>query len=229
MRYLFLIFCFFNIATASFANPNNISYEDWLNKKTKRIILHAHNLNPMVLKLSIAAHSQAQYRGLHNKSLLTIIDYSRPSSARRLWVIDLRKEKVLFNTWVSHGRNSGTANAVHFSNRMNSLQSSLGVFITQEAYTGHLGYALRLQGLEHGINDNAYNRSIVFHGAWYANPYIAKRYGMLGRSWGCMAVSKEIIRPLVDTIKNRTLVVAYYPNRQWLKTSAFLQTRRFES
>jgi len=96
------------------------------------------------------------------------------------------------------------------------------VFVTRDTYFGGKGYSLRIQGLEKGINDNVLRRDIIFHGAWYASPQVAKERGMLGRSWGCLAVSEDTIKPLVDTIKNDTLVVAYYPDKQWLRNSTYL-------
>jgi hypothetical protein len=129
---------------------------------------------------------------------------------------------VLFNTWVSHGRNSGKVNATSFSNEPGSLKSSLGVFLTKNSYNGSNGYSLRLVGLENGINDKAYERNIVIHGAAYAHPDVIDKYGLLGRSWGCPAVSNQTVRPLINTIKDRSLVFIYYPYRSWLNNSTFL-------
>jgi len=188
----------------------------------KTISAQASNLDSEVLRVSLTAYQKARQEGLDQKQMLTIIDYSKPSNERRLWVVDMRTQKVLFNTYVTHGRNSGELNATSFSNDVNSLKSSIGVFITTNAYSGSDGYSLRLQGLEPGVNDNAYRRNIVFHGAWYAGADVAEQRGVLGRSWGCMAVGQNEIRPLVNTIKNHTLVVAYYPDRSWLRRSSFL-------
>ncbi|HSW93012.1 MAG TPA: murein L,D-transpeptidase catalytic domain family protein [Gammaproteobacteria bacterium] len=200
----------------------SISSNAWIDNETRLIEAHADNLDTDVLKIGLKAYLKAEQEGLDRKELLTIIDYTKPSSEKRLWVIDLKHTHILFNTWVTHGQNSGTLNSSSFSNKTNSLKSSLGVFVTDNAYfSDHVGYALRVRGLERGINDNAYKRGVLIHGAWYASADIAKR-GALGRSWGCMAVSKNISRPLIDTIKNNTLVVAYYPDRNWLKTSSFL-------
>ncbi|EKD55122.1 MAG: hypothetical protein ACD_60C00025G0019 [uncultured bacterium] len=196
----------------------------WLSKETRRINQQAGNINPRVLQLSLVAYLKARQRGMDHKQLLTIIDYSKPSTERRLWVVDLRNARVLFNTWVTHGKNSGKTDATSFSNQPGSLKSSLGVFLTtNETYVGSNGYSLRIQGLEHGINDNAYRRDIVFHGAWYAAGDVARRYGQLGRSFGCPAVSEDTAKPLINTIRNNTLVVAYYPDRHWLMNSTFLK------
>ncbi|EKD72341.1 MAG: hypothetical protein ACD_45C00701G0012 [uncultured bacterium] len=198
--------------------------KNWLAKETKRINQQANNINPHVLRLSLVAYLKARRQGMDRKQLITIIDYSKPSTERRLWVVDLKNARVLFNTWVTHGKNSGKVNATSFSNQPGSLKSSLGVFLTtNETYVGNNGYSLRMQGLERGINDNAYRRDIVFHGAWYAAGNIAQKYGQLGRSFGCPAVNENTARPLIDTIRNNTLVVAYYPDRYWLRSSTFLR------
>jgi hypothetical protein len=197
----------------------------WINQQIKIINAQATNLDPQVLKLGLQAYLKLRQQGLDDQQLMTIIDYSKPSTERRLWVVDLKHEKVLFNTWVTHGRNSGSMNPDSFSNQPGSLKSSLGVFLTDiDGYEGGNGYSLRLVGLEHGINDNAYRRDIVVHGAWYAHPNVIKKYGVLGRSWGCPAVSVETAKPLIDTIKKKTLVFVYYPDQNWLKRSNFLAT-----
>lgn len=190
--------------------------------KVKVITAQASNLNPKVLKLGLTAYEKARSQGKDTKEVLTIIDYSKPSSERRLWVVDMKHNKVLFNTFVAHGKNSGQAKSTSFSNQPKSLKSSFGVFETEETYTGHEGYSMRIQGLEHGLNDNVYRRKVVFHGADYVSEHIAKVKGMVGRSWGCMAVSRQVIKPLINTIKNKTLVVAYYPDNHWLKHSTYL-------
>jgi hypothetical protein len=194
----------------------------WIDQEIKAIEPQATNLNPNVLKLSLIAYEHAQQKGVTKKPLLTIIDYSKPSSDRRLWVVDLSNNKVLFNTWVAHGKNSGNATSTSFSNQPSSLKSSIGVFMTTDIYSGKHGNSLHVQGLESGVNDKAYSRSIVFHGADYVSGNIAKSTGRVGRSWGCMAVSQDVIQPLIHTIQNKALVVAYYPDQKWLKQSSFL-------
>ncbi|HLB58036.1 MAG TPA: murein L,D-transpeptidase catalytic domain family protein [Gammaproteobacteria bacterium] len=230
-NYLLLMLSFLCIAgckpsftSDAATHTENVGSKAWVADETRAITAQASNLSPTVLKVSLTAYAKARQQGLDAKQLLTIVDYSKPSSERRLWVIDVKNEKVLFNTWVAHGKNSGTVNATSFSNQARSLKSSLGVFVTENSYIGGKGYALRIQGLERGINDNAYKRDVVFHGAWYANPDVAKERGMLGRSWGCLAVEQDVIKPLVDTIKNNTVVVAYYPDQNWLRNSTYLNT-----
>jgi hypothetical protein len=197
---------------------------DWINQEIMVIDAQAKNIDPEVLKLGLLAYFHARERGFPHKQLLTLIDYSKPSNERRLWVVDMRTNRVLFNTWVSHGKNSGEVLPTSFSNESGSLKSSIGVFLTINSYMGENGYSLRLMGLEQGFNDNAFNRSIVVHGAWYSDPEVIKKYGQLGRSWGCPSVRPQETRPLINTIKDNSLVVVYYPDRNWLRNSTFLTT-----
>ncbi|ENY73259.1 murein L,D-transpeptidase catalytic domain family protein [Aeromonas diversa] len=148
------------------------------------------------------------------KALLTIIDYSKPSNERRLFILDMVKGRLLAATWVSHGRNSGDEWAHSFSDRPDSLQSSLGLYRTAETYLGKYGYSLRLDGLTPGKNLNARKRAIVLHGAPYASPAHLKRFGKLGRSWGCPAVPLEQAPRIIRLIEGGSVIYAYGSNRQ---------------
>jgi len=154
---------------------------------------------------------------------LAVIDYSRPSSEPRLWIFDLARGRLLFEELVAHGRGTGDRLARHFSNVEGSHMSSLGVFYASETYDGANGYSLRLHGLEPGFNDRAFDRAIVMHGAPYVSREIIRQQGRIGRSWGCPAVRSDVARPVIDTLKNGALVFAYYPDRDWLAQSAYLQ------
>ncbi|HHF2870191.1 TPA: murein L,D-transpeptidase catalytic domain family protein [Vibrio diabolicus] len=142
------------------------------------------------------------------KSVLTIIDYSKPSTEKRFYVVDLDKKKLIYNTYVSHGVNSGKKTATQFSNVVNSRKTSLGTFLTDTTYYGSNGYSLRLDGLSSGLNDKARERYIVVHGADYANPSFIKKNGYLGRSWGCPALPKKLSREIIDTIKGGSVIYA---------------------
>ena len=143
--------------------------------------------------------------------MLTVIDYTRPSTDRRLWVLDLAAGKVLRHELVAHGRGSGDNIARSFSNKDGSHQTSLGLFVTDATYQGQHGYSLRLRGLDAGINDNAFTRAIVIHGAAYVSETVAKQLGRLGRSWGCPALSVNVAKPIIDLIKGGTVVYAHGP------------------
>lgn len=155
-------------------------------------------------------------------NILTIIDYSLPSNQKRLWVFDLSEKKLLFHTYVSHGIKSGTLLTDKFSNKFDSKASSIGVYKTDQAYYGREGLSLRLVGLDTKFNDNAFNRYIVMHGGWYMDEQFIKRYGRPGRSWGCPAVPLPLKKQIIDTIKDNSLLVVYYPSDEWFDKSKFL-------
>lgn len=154
---------------------------------------------------------------------LSVIDYSRPSTEQRMWVFDLAHQKLLFEEWVAHGRNSGDNLARRFSNADGSHMTSLGAFAAQETYVGGNGYSLRLRGLEPGFNDRARERAIVIHGAPYVDPVAARLQGRLGRSLGCPAVRPQVARPLIDSLRGGAMVFAYYPDKEWLSRSQLLE------
>ena len=176
-----------------------------------------------VLDLAMQAYRCGRAEGQFDSPILTVIDYSLPSTAKRLWVIDLAKRQVLFHELVAHGQNSGEVYAVDFSNLPESRQSSLGLFRTDDVYDGRHGESLRLVGLEPGINDLAEERRIVMHGAAYVNPGVVQRFGQLGRSWGCPAVDRAVLPQIVRHIKEGTALFVYYPDPRWLRQSRFLR------
>lgn len=175
-----------------------------------------------VFSMALHAAETAISRGDAEASTLTVIDFSKPSTERRLWVYDLRTRELMFEEFVSHGRNSGMNLATSFSNVAESNMSSLGLYRTAEAYIGKHGYSLRLDGLDRGFNDRARDRAIVIHGAEYVSEAIAKSQGRLGRSLGCPAVRPEVSRQLIDAVKGGGLVFAYYPDASWLQTSRYV-------
>jgi hypothetical protein len=190
--------------------------------QSQSILDQSYDINPQVLDLAVIAYQRANKTGKVKKPYITIIDYTLPSTQKRLWLVDLKQKKVILHTWVAHGSGSGLKYAEHFSNAHGSHQTSLGVFVTGETYQGKHGTSLRLHGLENGVNHSAQSRGIVIHGA----PYVSERYikdaGRLGRSWGCPAISFDVSKRLIETIKNGSLVFSYYPQKNWLKTSKYL-------
>jgi hypothetical protein len=188
------------------------------------ISMASNNPRPQVVKLAMTAYRKAVNKGLVNskRPIVTIIDYSLPSNVERLWVLDTRHQKVIFHSLVAHGKGSGDNLPTRFSNSNGTLASSLGVFLTENTYIGKHGYSLRIKGLEKGFNDHAEARAIVIHSAWYVNKDLARSQGRIGRSWGCPAVDTKIAKPLIDTIKDRTIIVAYANNNSWLSRSHFI-------
>lgn len=176
------------------------------------------------LETAEKAYFNAKKDGLDvKKDIVTIIDYSLSSNKKRLWVIDLKNHKLLYNTFVSHGKYSGDILPNAFSNKEGSLKSSIGVYLTENTYIGHNGYSLVLNGLDKGYNNHAKARHIVMHGAQYVSGELAKKNGRVGRSFGCPAVEEKMAKPIIDTIKDGSIIVAYYPDKKWLKTSKFLE------
>ncbi len=155
-------------------------------------------------------------------ALLTVCDFSKSSNTKRLWVLNTQTGEVLFNALVAHGKNTGEEYAQNFSNRESSYQSSLGFYKTDLTYQGSNGYSLKLHGLDKGYNDAAFERAIVMHGANYVSEGFAKQHKRIGRSWGCPAVSAELAKPIIDTIKNGTVLFIYYPDQQYLDQTAWL-------
>jgi len=188
------------------------------------LLRQAPALDPRVLALALQSHDSAQARGLlADPSTLTVIDYSLPSVVARFWVFDLAARKLLFEERVAHGRNSGANLATRFSNSESSLESSLGLFVTGDVYTGKHGESLRLAGLEPGFNDRAMERAIVIHGADYVSPAAVAQLGFLGRSWGCPALATDVAPRVIARLRGGSAVFAYFPDPRWLSRSAFLQ------
>lgn len=175
-----------------------------------------------VLEAALRAYECGRTGGDFDDPILTVIDYSLPSTEKRLWVIDLDRRQILFHELVAHGQNSGETYAVDFSNRPESRRSSLGLFRTDTVYDGRHGPSLRLIGLEPGFNDRAEERRIVMHGAPYVNRRVVERFGQLGRSWGCPAVDRAVLPQIVRHIKEGTALFAYYPDPAWLRQSRYL-------
>jgi hypothetical protein len=157
-------------------------------------------------------------KGLIKKDILTLVDFSMPSSSKRLWVIDLATNTILYNSLVSHGMNSGGEYANSFSNAPNSNKSSLGFYATAESYIGKHGLSLKLDGLEKGLNSNARSRDIVIHGAQYANPSILDSQNFLGRSQGCPALPEGLSKQIINTIKNKSCLYIYHPCLEFKKS-----------
>lgn len=204
------------------ANTHLTSAPSSLSAEAQVLSQKVQNIDPHVIKLGLKAYDKARSQGLDPQQILTIVDYADPSTEPRMVVFDLKSNTVLFQTLVAHGMNSG-GNIPHaFSDDPSSHESSLGLYVTQQTYDGHHGYSLRLNGLEKGFNDNARSREIVVHSANYVSEQFAEDHGRLGRSWGCFAVSPKVATPIINTIKDGTLLFAYYPDQNWLQNSSYL-------
>jgi hypothetical protein len=182
----------------------------------------APDANPRVIELAVQSAQCRIAQSNPQPTKLAVIDYSLPSTERRLWVFDLAQRTLIFHELVAHGRSSGEDRATYFSNEPDSLASSIGLYSTRESYVGRNGYSLRMDGLEPGFNDKAFDRDVVIHGADYVSNDFARVNGRIGRSHGCPAVSTAMARPVIDTLKDGQLLFIYYPDPQWLKTSSFI-------
>lgn len=186
-------------------------------------------MQPAVVNKVLHSLACAEKKAMEHNHIVTVIDFSLPSNKKRLWVFDLNKNTLLFHTYVSHGIRSGKLNASYFSNINNSKASSIGVFKAAQSYYGRYGLALKLEGLEKGINHNAFNRAIVMHGGWYVDEKFIKKYGRAGRSWGCPALPPKLNKAIINTIKDGALFIAYFPSEQWYTQSGYLNCQSYSS
>ncbi|MFC3417736.1 murein L,D-transpeptidase catalytic domain family protein [Algoriphagus hitonicola] len=222
---LILLLTLSNTPSKSSSNTEEIHSETSIKKDAslyERLKSHYPDVpNSAILEMAIKGY-QKLHQELENPNLV-IIDFSLPSTAKRLWVINPIEGEVLLHSVVSHGRNSGQLMATQFSNRPESYQSSLGFYKTAETYHGKHGYSLRLDGLEKGVNDQARNRAIVIHGADYATEEFAKATGRLGRSLGCPALPSELSAEVIDLIKDGSLLLIYGNDQSYLQNPPLLQ------
>ena len=186
--------------------------------------LSQYGLSKEVFELALTGHNKLEAAGrLENPNILTIVDFSQTSKNKRLYVIDCVNQKLLFNTLVAHGRNTGDEYAKHFSNTNGTFKSSLGFYVTKNHIMGSkVGFSLIIEGIEKGFNDNAISREIIMHGANYATEDFIKKNGRLGRSYGCPSLPPDLIRPVVATIENGSCLFIYYPDPVYLRTSSLI-------
>ena len=177
-----------------------------------------------VFELAVKGLKKLDSNGkLQNPSIVTIADYSQSSNKKRFYVIDLKNKKLLFNTYVAHGRRTGDEFAKYFSNAEGSLKSSLGFYVTEHPIIGsHTGFALMINGVEKGINDNALRRAIIIHAAEYATENFIKKFGRLGRSLGCPALPPDLNKPIIESIKGGTCLFIYNPDNNYIHSSSLL-------
>lgn len=197
-------------------DPSDQPFKSW-------VFQQGFDLNPQVLDSIESILNYANSKQIEHNHILALIDYSIPANQKRLWVFDLDGHRVLFHTYVSHGLKSGSLESRFFSNRFDSKASSIGVFRTNKTYYGRHGLSLRLDGLDRGFNDNADSRTIVMHGGWYVEESFIQKYGRAGRSWGCPAVPDQLTSDIINTIKDKSLLIVYYPSMEWFEKSRFLQ------
>lgn len=233
---LLLVFCFSVILVKAFKNGNKISVNRSAtflfdtSKLTKADILFDSlklgrlGLGRRAYDYAMLGYDVLKAKGkLSNDKILSIIDFSLPSGKKRLFVIDMKKIKLLFVTYVAHGKNSGLDKALYFSNEPESNKSSVGFYTTLATYSGEHGYSMRLEGQEIGYNNNAQERDIVIHSADYVDESIVKSQGYIGRSLGCPALSAAIYKQVIEKIKNGTCLFVYGNDNRYIINSKFLK------
>ncbi len=200
--------CSLTLLCASYAHAATLT-----ETLTKTLAASAPDADPKAIAQALKASDCAVLKlGAKPPKRLALIDYSRASVDRRLWIFDLQSRKLLLSDYVAHGRGSGDNFARAFSNLEGSLASSLGLFVTAESYFGVHGRSLRLDGLEPGINDQARARAIVLHGADYVDPQLGIIQGRIGRSWGCPAVRPAVVAHVIDALEGGQMLYPYYLN-----------------
>lgn len=206
--------------------PAEVSEEELaLDAMYENLSLQEMGLSSEAYELAIDGYMALTATHQFNKDdLLTIVDFSLPSSKKRLFVLDVDKGKVLYHTYVAHGRGSGELMAKTFSNIPESFQSSLGFYETSGTYTGKNGFSMKLKGLEKGINHKAEDRAIVVHGAPYVSEQFIHQKGFLGRSHGCPALPEKLNRPIIEKIKDGSLLFIYSNQTDYTKKSKLLKS-----
>lgn len=213
MRKLYIILIFVTVYVSNFSLNNR--YIDLYNSMYLK-----EKISYSIFEKALTGYDKISKK---NKDIIVIIDYTKPATEKRFYVLDLKNKKVLYETLVSHGKNSGINQTIAFSNTPNSYQSTLGFFLTDTTYSGEFGYSLRLKGLEPGINSNTEKRKIVIHGAEYVSYDFIKKNGFLGRTLGCPALPKEYTGPIIETIKNGTVLFVIGNDQEYLKNSLILK------
>ncbi len=194
-------------SNASYSKATSIQvFDHYIQSVYEQANLNASGMTPAVFRKALVGYYNFQKSRLVSdvRKVITIIDFSKKSTEKRLWIVDLANNKLLYNTFVAHGNGSGDNIATTFSNKFNSHQSSLGFYITSETYFGKHGLSLKLEGMDKGFNTNARDRAVVIHGADYVSQSFINRNGRLGRSQGCPALPVELTKPIIETIKGQT-------------------------
>lgn len=238
----FLVFCLFFLVSfhniqaenMSFHNEDSLSVtsfkmalnqvESKIKNLYKELDAEKYNLNYEAFRYAYIGYKTLKnQQRLNEKALFSIIDFTQKSTKKRFYTIDLEQKRIIYNTYVSHGRKSGQEISNSFSDVCESHKSSIGFYITGNTYNGSNGFSLQLHGDEKGYNSNIAKRGVVMHTADYANEdYIAK-YGRLGRSFGCPVLPENIYKTVIETIKNKTVIFAYYNDIKYLSSSKYLR------
>lgn len=203
-----------------------VQFEDFAKETYEQAGLEAKGLDFYVFKSGVTGFYNLMKQGeiMSHKSIVAIVDFRKPSFEKRMYIVDLKQKRLLKQTFVAHGKNTGLIYATNFSNAPNSLQSSLGFYKTDNSYYGDFGYSLRLDGMEVDFNDKARSRAIVLHGANFVGQSFVNRYGRCGRSYGCPAIPLEDTHSVVNTLKGGNCLFIYKDDLYYLNESKLLNT-----
>jgi hypothetical protein len=228
---LLVITCAYSRAAAKTKPPTPTTSTRSLHSKTAEVALgiyqemdlKAAGLSKEAFECAYIGYEKLRKKRLLQKTtVLSICDFSQPSSEERMYVIDIFSKKLLYRTYVAHGINSGQEYANSFSNKRNSYKSSLGFYITRQSYYGSNGLSLRIQGMDRGFNDRAGVRNIVIHGAPYVSQRILQKYGVMGTTFGCPAIPDDMSSKIIPVIKKGSCFFVFYPSRNYLVRSCVL-------
>ena len=220
--YKFLLYLLFSFIPVNYTLTRSTAYLQPVQSPYRKLYadMNLENIiNYSAFEQAISGYNKIEVK---NKDIITLIDFTKPSTEERFYVLDLKQKKLLYSSVVSHGKNSGLNYATSFSNENGSYKSSLGFYVTGNTYQGKNGYSLVLDGLEKGINDQAKKRAIVIHGATYSNPTVAMSSGRLGRSFGCPALPESLCTPIINAIKGGSLLYIYANDENYLAHSNIL-------
>jgi hypothetical protein len=214
-----------SIAKRSFAEKK-MAYEQHVQEVYEKAGLKKAGLAYTVFERAYTGYQNFRQEGLtsSDKQVLTVVDFTKPSNLKRMWIVDLTSNEILYNSLVAHGRNTGSVKAEKFSNELNSNMSSMGFYVTDKTYYGKHGLSLRLSGMDEAYNSKAMERAIVLHGADYVSEDFVKQYGRLGRSLGCPAVPRAISGDVIELIKDKTVLYIHSADEAY--TSFYLDTER---
>ncbi|WP_298770857.1 murein L,D-transpeptidase catalytic domain family protein [uncultured Shewanella sp.] len=174
-------------------------------------------INIEILRFANSILSEPKIKKLTSSNIVTVIDFSLNSAHKRLWVVNIKSDKVIYRALVANG-----INPFHFSNKPHSHESSIGIYLTESVYYGKHGLSLKLKGIDGKFNNNAESRHIVMHKARYASINFAHLHHKLGKSWGCFAVEPKLSRTIIEYIKGGTILIAYFPKKEWFKDSPYI-------
>ena len=204
------------------SEKTSIAFENHIQAMYQKLKLKKAELEYVPFKTAYLGYLNLEAKGSLKKQILTILDFTKSSRFKRMWIIDMKNQKLVRRELVAHGKNSGHDMVTSFSNKLHSNQSSMGFYVTDAPYIGSNGISMLINGMDKGYNDQARNRAVVMHGADYVNPKTMNQNGRLGRSFGCPAVEREKAQEIIDYVKNGSCLFIYYKDKKYLSSSKWL-------